>query len=152
MVKNMFDAGVLQPVFKASSPVLIEKRSSKFFKKTQHYSLVMASKLHVFSKTTCVLTRGSESVYCITVRFCSNKEEDNCNARFKLPTPVPQRDCGTCPSVYSTKMPFGGCSLKPMMTKPRQVMGQGPGFANVLGDRRHNYLSTRSTNTCLLVV
>ena len=45
--------------------------------------------------------------------------------------PLPQRDCGKRPSVYSIKMPFVGCSLEPMMTKTRQIMSQGPEFASV---------------------
>ena len=48
--------------------------------------------------------------------------------------PLPQRDCGKRPSVYSIKMTFVGCSLERMMTKARQILSQGPEFANVFSE------------------
>ena len=73
------------------------------------YCLVMAALPHVFSKTTAVLTKRAEPVYCITDLAQIGRVPLQCPLQATSP-PLPQRDCGTCPSVYSTKMPFGGCS------------------------------------------
>ena len=115
------------------------KRPFNFFERTYmyHHSMVMAALLHVFSKTTAVLTKGAEPVYCITDLAQIGRVPLQCP--LQVPTPSPPKRLWHTPKCAFYQNALWWLLFRANdMIKSRQVMGQGPGFADMLGEMAFN--------------